>query len=319
MRLLSAIVIVWLAAVRPVVAQLPHRRQRDGAEIYRAACAACHGADGRGSQSTVGFDTPLPDFTDCSFATPESGADWFSDRPRRRTRAGVRRRMPAFGEVADRGRDRAVDRLRPQPSATERAWPRGELNLPRALVTEKAFPENEAVLTATIGGGEPRRGRNELLYEHRLGARSQFEIAVPLGAAGRRRRDWQHGLGDVAVAFKHVLFHSLDRGTILSAAAEVVLPTGKETRASARRDRLRAVRGLRPDAASTRSCSSRPASSCRPTANAPSTEAFWRAALGKTFEQGRFGRAWSPMVEVLGARELGAASAPSGTSCRRCR
>jgi hypothetical protein len=33
-------------------------------------------------------------------------------------------------------------------------------------------------------------------------------------------------------------------------------------------------------------------------------EGFWRAALGRTFVQGRFGRSWSPMVEVLGARDL---------------
>jgi hypothetical protein len=33
-------------------------------------------------------------------------------------------------------------------------------------------------------------------------------------------------------------------------------------------------------------------------------EAFWRGALGTTIEQGRFGRAWSPMIELLGAREL---------------
>ena len=34
-------------------------------------------------------------------------------------------------------------------------------------------------------------------------------------------------------------------------------------------------------------------------------EAFWRVALGKTFTEGRFGRAWSPMVELVAARELG--------------
>jgi hypothetical protein len=33
-------------------------------------------------------------------------------------------------------------------------------------------------------------------------------------------------------------------------------------------------------------------------------EAFWRVAAGKTFTEGRFGRAWSPMVELLAAREL---------------
>jgi hypothetical protein len=33
-------------------------------------------------------------------------------------------------------------------------------------------------------------------------------------------------------------------------------------------------------------------------------EAFWRAAIGTTLEQGRFGRNWSPMIEVLGARPI---------------
>jgi hypothetical protein len=33
-------------------------------------------------------------------------------------------------------------------------------------------------------------------------------------------------------------------------------------------------------------------------------EAFWRVAGGLTFTQGMFGRSWTPMVELLGAREL---------------
>jgi hypothetical protein len=50
-----------------------------GKDICIAACATCHGLDGKGSpQSLVGFDTPLPDFTDCSFATPEPMGDWIA-------------------------------------------------------------------------------------------------------------------------------------------------------------------------------------------------------------------------------------------------
>lgn len=33
-------------------------------------------------------------------------------------------------------------------------------------------------------------------------------------------------------------------------------------------------------------------------------EAFWRTAIGRKFTHGEFGRIWSPMVEVLGGREL---------------
>ena len=36
------------------------------------------------------------------------------------------------------------------------------------------------------------------------------------------------------------------------------------------------------------------------------TESFWRAAVGKTFIEQRWHRAWSPMVELVGSRELAA-------------
>lgn len=52
---------------------------RSGQEIYEEACAACHRADGTGSPvSTVGFDIPLPDFTDCQFASREPDGDWLA-------------------------------------------------------------------------------------------------------------------------------------------------------------------------------------------------------------------------------------------------
>jgi hypothetical protein len=34
-------------------------------------------------------------------------------------------------------------------------------------------------------------------------------------------------------------------------------------------------------------------------------EAFWRLVLGRSVTEGAFGRTWSPMVELLGAREFG--------------
>src|SRR5690348_3346621 len=50
---------------------------RTGEQIYHQACSACHGADGTGAaRTTVGFAAPLPDFTDCNFATREANSDW---------------------------------------------------------------------------------------------------------------------------------------------------------------------------------------------------------------------------------------------------
>src|SRR5688572_8548185 len=55
-----------------------------GEEIFAAACAACHGIDGKGPPATIGFELPLPnghqlpDFTDCATNTVEPLADWMA-------------------------------------------------------------------------------------------------------------------------------------------------------------------------------------------------------------------------------------------------
>jgi len=64
--------------------------------------------------------------------------------------------MPSFAEALTPEQiGMAVDYLR--SFCTEKVWPRGELNLPRAMFTEKAFPEDETVLTTVINTRAPRR------------------------------------------------------------------------------------------------------------------------------------------------------------------
>jgi mono/diheme cytochrome c family protein len=275
--------------------------QDEGRQLYRAACAACHGLDGRGQpRATVGFDTPLPDFTDCSFSTPEADADWAAIVHMGGPIRAFDRRMPAFGDALS-ARDIELTLAYVRTLCASKSWPRGDLNFPRPLLTEKAFPENETVLSTAIVGGEAVE--NELLYEQRLGPRSQFEVAIPVAVQKDVSGGWQTGLGDAAFAFKHVLYHSHDAGTIVSAAAEVILPTGKENEGFGK-----GVKVFEPFVAVGQRLPSDGFVQVQAGVELPSDreqadrEAFWRTAFGKSFVQGGFGRSWTPMVEVVGAK-----------------
>lgn len=279
--------------------------QKTGAELYRSACATCHGPDGKGApQPIVGFETPLPDFTDCRFATPEADADWLAVMHDGGRARAFDRMMPAFADALSRQELTAI-LAHVRSLCAEPGWPRGDLNLPRALVTEKAFPENEAVLTVAVTTAGNGGLENEFLYERRVGRRGQWEVVVPLGAQQDETGRWRRGLGDLAAAYKHVLFDSLTRGSIVSGGAELVFPTGKENEGLGGGRTVVETFGTmsqllpRDGFLHLHGGFEFPVS-----AEEASTEGFWRAAVGRTWIRGRWGRAWSPMFELLGAREL---------------
>ena len=130
-------------------------------------------------------------------------------------------------------------------------------------------------------------------------------MAVPVALQKTSTGGWQTGLGDAAIAFKQVLFHSLESGTIVSAAAEVVLPTGKENRGFGT-----GVTVFEPFVAVAKILPSDGFVQFQGGFEIPwdreqlDNETFWRTAIGKSFMQNRFGRSWTPMVEVIGAKAL---------------
>ena len=244
----------------------------------------------------------LPDFSDCAFATPEPEADWFAVVHQGGPVRAFDSRMPAYGEALSEFEIRqTLAHIRTLCRDTR--WPRGELNLPRPLMTEKAFPENEAVLSVAFTGGDAGAVENEFLYERRLGARSQVEVAIPLAVQQDGTGSWRTGIGDAVAAFKHVLFSSLDSGTIVSAAAELSLPTGDDERGfgngvSILEPFVAVGKILRADAfVQFQGGVALPLESDR-----GEKEVFWRSAVGRSFVQNRFGRSWTPMLEVLGVK-----------------
>jgi mono/diheme cytochrome c family protein len=311
----AAVASTWVMAPTVLAAQDPSStgpaasiNDMTGEVLYRAACANCHGADGTGvSRATVGFDVPLPDFTDCSFASREPTADWVAVAHEGGPVRGFAAVMPAFGDaVSAEQLQRVIDHVR--GFCGNASWPVGELNMPRAMATEKAYPEDELVYTIGAQVDGPGSVTNEIVYERRFGARSQFEVVVPFAFAEQladTTGGWQGGIGDIALGVKHALFHSARSGSILSLAAEVKLPTGSEERGFGvgttvfepfvSFGQLLPLNGffqfqgvlefpIDPDGRH--------------------SEGALRGVVGTTFTQGPWGRAWSPMVEVLAGREF---------------
>ena len=288
-----------------------HAADTDAA-LYAGACAACHGDDGRGlSQEDLAFSTPLPDFTDCRFASREPDPDWFAVIHEGGPVRAFDRMMPAFGDALTQEQIHAILRhLR--TFCTDPAWPRGEFNLPRPLYTEKAFPEDEIVVTSAIDPDGDHAVELEYLYEKRFGPRGMIEVALPfghreappgLGAADVDGRD-SFGIGDVAVGYKHTVRHNLGRGNAFALGGEIILPTGSKGKGfgddSTIFEPYVAYARLLPGDAFFQA----QALAEFTVAGDKEDEAGLWVALGRTFTAGEFGRAWSPMLEVLASRDL---------------
>lgn len=276
------------------------------AALYRVACAACHGSDGTGAPATQrAFEEEVPDFSECTFASREPDADWAAVILGGGPVRAFSRMMPAFGDaLTERQVQDILDHVR--TFCVDGAWPRGELNLPRPFGTEKAYPEDEAVWTTSVAAEGPAAVLNEIVYERRIGARGQVEVKVPFGV--RRQGDdgtLAGGLGDLAFAYKHTLAHGLRSGSIFSIAAELIVPTGDATRGFGGDATI-----LEPFVAFGRILPADAFLHAQAGAELPiggadaGSELFGRFALGRTFTQGAWGRAWSPMLEFLATREL---------------
>jgi hypothetical protein len=112
-------------------------------------------------------------------------------------------------------------------------------------------------------------------------------------------------VGDIAGAYKHVLFDSLSRGSILSVGGEITFPTGRESVGLGGGVTLFEAFGTFSKTIGVDGFLHLHAGIEVPSDEAKaSKETFWRAAFGKSFLQHRYGRAWTPMVELLAAREM---------------
>lgn len=278
-----------------------------GKEIYETACIACHGPDGKGTpRSIAGFQRPdtFPDFTRCDQTTPELDTDWKAVIENGGPFRGFSQIMPSFREaLTSRQIDMVVHYLR--GFCRDSGWPRGELNLPRALVTEKAYPEDEVVLTTTLNAQGAPAVANEIVHEQRFGKRDQIEVSVPIDFTDRNHI-WYGGFGDAALGLKHEIFSDLPRGSILSVQGEVDFPTGSATHGFGAGVTAFETFAAYDQILPADTFLQLQAGGDLPTNTAKSPQSvFWRAAAGKSFAQSHgLGRLWSPMIEALADRDL---------------
>ncbi|HVM96819.1 MAG TPA: c-type cytochrome [Candidatus Acidoferrales bacterium] len=220
----SRFVLVWaLFAASPAFAA-------DGAlsprEIYEGACASCHGNDGRGAPDS-GVNVPLPDFSDCRMVTAENDGNWHYLLLHGGQSFGLSSQMPAFeGILSSEQIDQVIDYIR--SFCTDASWPHGDLNFRRALITSKAFPEDEFLIKPEFEKGRDRTRDwvTEMSLERRVGRRGQVEVSLPFAAHDITHGPTTAGLGDVTLAYTHVLYANRFSATIVAAALDLGLPTG---------------------------------------------------------------------------------------------
>jgi mono/diheme cytochrome c family protein len=160
---------------------------KTGKQIYESACAGCHGQDGKGQpESILGFEPPatFPDFGDCSSSSREPDSHWSAMIHEGGANRGFSPIMPSFRQALTADEiHRVIEHVR--TLCGNPAWPRGNLNLPRALFTEKAFPEDEIVLTTAFNLEGARAVDNILVIEKRLGARTNVSFREACVTPGR--------------------------------------------------------------------------------------------------------------------------------------
>lgn len=289
------------------VPSVPVLKLDTGREIFDAACIGCHGPGGKGQpQTTLGFEPPatFPDFSDCNGSTREKTYDWRAVIHEGGVGRGFSDIMPSFAEALTLDQIGTVMAYM-REQCPEPTWPLGELNLPRALFTEKAFPEDEWVVTAAVNATGYGAVSKTIIYEKRFGVRNQLEFAAPVNFI-QRDGGWVGGVGDLVAGYKRVMFSSLAAGSILSAHAEVAVPTGNRASTLGSGTTLFEIFATFGQILPRLGFIQAQSGVELPTDAQKAYKAvFGRVALGRTFAANQgFGRSWTPIVEILADREL---------------
>ena len=313
----ALLLVVLLAAVVALFLPAPARGQylaysfksdpKNGERIYKSGCVACHGTDGKGAPETISaFERPdsFPDFTRCDQTTAEVDAAYKATIVHGGPYHGFSQIMPSFGEaLSSQDIDDVIAHLR--SFCREPHWPRGELNLPRAIVTEKAYPEDEEVISTAVNVQGAPGNETHIIHEQRFGKKNQIEVDVPI-AFNDLNHVWYGGTGDMTLGIKRVMFSNLNTGSILSMQGGFLLPSGNR-----RKGLGSGTTTFEPFAAFDQLFRTDTFVQLQLGADVPFHQdiapqsIFFNSAIGQSFAADHgLGRLWTPMCEFIANRDL---------------
>jgi mono/diheme cytochrome c family protein len=306
--LLLALLVCLTAGV--LFGQVGARHLDTGEQIYKAGCVACHGADGKGAPTSIAaFDKPdsFPDFTRCDQTTPEMNTDWKAVIVHGGQYRGFSQIMPAFNRALTPEQiDKVIAYLRHFcRESNPDDWPPGELNLPRAIVTEKAYPEDEEVVSTSVNATHAPGIESHIIHEQRFGKKNQIEVDVPINFQDQNHT-WYGGVGDATLGVKRVMFSNLNTGSILALQGSLLVPSGNRQRGfgsgTTTFETFAAFDQL--FRSNTFIQTQFGADLPRHTDIAPQS-IFFNSAVGQIIATDhRLGRAWTPMMEFIADRDL---------------
>ena len=304
-------VIVAISCCAPARSQnLRYARKADvnnGRAVYNNGCVACHGTEGKGApeKNTV-FKRPdtWPDFTACDQTTPEPNAAYRAVILHGGKSLAFSQVMPAFGDyLSSQQIDDVIAYIRSLCKNVHH-YPMGELNLPRALATEKAFPEDELVISSSANASGPASWTTDVIHEQTFKGKNQLEVDVPTNHAVLEGQGTT-GVGDITIGLKREIFSSLRTGSLVSVQGGVLLPTGDSSRGFGR-----GTATFEPFVAYDQLFRENTFFQFQLGAELPveSSKAprnmFFRSAVGQAWAPDHgLGRLFSPMVEFLASRD----------------
>src|SRR3984893_14605454 len=307
---LSLAVLIMFAGPVLLFSQTIKQRSHDvknGERIYKSGCIACHGAGGNGAPLTLTeFRRPdtFPEFSRCDQTTPEPNSAWKDVVVHGGPSRAFSQIMPTFGELLSS--DEIDDVIAYMRSLCRNDhWARGELNLPRPLITEKAFPEDEEVISTAVNASGVPGVTTDIIHEQRFGMSNQLEVDVALQFQDQAHTGYG-GVGDTTLGLKRVMWSSLRSGSILSLFGGVIAPSGNRARGfgtgTTTFETFAAFDQLFPTNTFVQFQAG--ANLPRHTDIAPQT-VYWRTAVGQSLAaDGGLGRLWTPIVEFVAARDL---------------